>query len=141
MRFIYTRITGGPEKSALVFLEHQANIFLLDDEEFDHYRFGQLFRCRGGWRRASPVMMSLPYHATWCVIVDLADQQLEISAHIEQLTTYEANVMAWEDLVRPVPLHKGFRPWTSDYVGRAIWIFDQLEELEEGLDEGGDATQ
>lgn len=130
MKFIYSRLTAGPEKSFIVFLEHQANVFLVDAEEFEPYRFGQMFRCRGGWTRSSPLLLSLPSPSTWYLIVDLADQDLAISAHIEVMWTREAERMSWEGLRRSVPLHKGFRLRTPDFVSRGIWVIDPVDESE-----------
>lgn len=131
MSFIYSRMTAGPDRAVIVFLQHQANVFLMEAEEFENYRFGGLFRCRGGWTRRTPIRITLPSRSTWCIVVDLAGQDLEISAYVEVVSLREANTMSWEKAVRDVPLHEGFRPTSVDYVSRAIWIVDPFDEPEE----------
>lgn len=130
MSFIYSRMTAGPERAIIVFLQHQANVFLMEEAEFENYRFGSLFRCRGGWCRRAPVRLAIPSQAKWCVVVDLAGQDLDISAYVEVVTLREANAMDWSAVARDVPLPEGFRLAAHGYVSRAIWIIDPVDEPE-----------
>lgn len=71
MRFLHTDFRGGPSDTAVVTLDSQANVMLLDDLNFHAYRRGASFRYLGGLAKKSPVRLSPPYHGQWHVVVDL----------------------------------------------------------------------
>jgi hypothetical protein len=71
MKFLHTEFTGGPDDTAIVTLDGQANVLLLDDSAFLAYKHGTSFSYRGGWATRSPVRLSPPTHGHWHVVVDL----------------------------------------------------------------------
>lgn len=71
MNFLHTDFHGGPDDVAVVTLDAQANVMLLDDCNFISYRSGHSYDYHGGWVTHSPVRLSPRHHGYWHVVVDL----------------------------------------------------------------------
>lgn len=71
MNYLHTEFWGGSEAVALVTLEGQANVLLLDDTNYSAYRGGRSYQYYGGWATRSPVRLSPPHHGRWHVVVDI----------------------------------------------------------------------
>ncbi len=71
MNYLHTQFWGGCEATALVTLEGQANVLLLDDPNYSAYRAGRSYQYYGGWATRSPVKLSPPHHGHWHVVIDL----------------------------------------------------------------------
>lgn len=71
MEFLHTDFQGGPSDVAVVTLDGQANVMLLDDNNFAAYRRGGSFQYLGGLAKQSPVRLSPPHQGHWHVVVDL----------------------------------------------------------------------
>jgi hypothetical protein len=55
---------------AIVELDSQANVMLMDDFNLSSYRRGESFRYHGGLAKKSPVRLAAPSSGHWNVIVD-----------------------------------------------------------------------
>jgi hypothetical protein len=83
MDFLHSEFTGGPGDVALVTLDGQANVMLLDDLAFAAYRSGGgSFSYLGGWATRSPVRLAPPRQGHWHVVVDLGGYAGSIRAGI-----------------------------------------------------------
>ena len=82
MDFLHTDFWGGAEHVALVTLDAQANVMLVDDHNFSAYRQGRSFNYYGGWASRSPVRLSPPHHSHWHVVVDLGGYAGSVKAGI-----------------------------------------------------------
>ena len=71
MNFVHVEFSGGPEDIAVVTLNAQANVMLLDDAGFAAYRKGGAYDYRGGWATWAPVQLAPPHDGRWHVVVDL----------------------------------------------------------------------
>ncbi len=71
MNYLHTEFWGGCEAVALVTLDGQANVLLLDDVNYSAYRAGRSYQYGGGWATRSPVRLSPPHHGHWHVAIDL----------------------------------------------------------------------
>lgn len=71
MKFMHTEFYGGPANRAVVTIDRQCNVMLLDDCGFSAYRRGAAYRYSGGWHTKSPVTLTPPHDGHWHVIVDL----------------------------------------------------------------------
>lgn len=71
MNFLHTEFSGGSECVAIVSLNGQANVMLVDDLNFAAYKSGRSFNYFGGWQRHSPIRLSPPHYAHWHVVVDM----------------------------------------------------------------------
>lgn len=52
-------------------LDKQANVRLLDEENFAHYRKGEVHRYFGGLAKESPLHLKAPHAGHWHVVIDL----------------------------------------------------------------------
>ena len=84
MEFLHNEFTGGPSDVALVTLDGQANVMLLDDLAFAAYRGGGggAFSYVGGWATSSPVRLVPRWHGHWHVVVDLGGYAGSVRAGI-----------------------------------------------------------
>lgn len=57
-----------------VTVDSPANVFLLDDKDFESYTEGKPFHYYGGWVTKSPVEISTPADGRWNVVIDVADE-------------------------------------------------------------------
>ena len=73
MNYLHTEFWGGSEAVALITLDGQANVFLLDDASYSAYCAGRSYQYRGGWASRSPVKLSPTHHGHWPVVIDLGD--------------------------------------------------------------------
>ncbi len=71
MDFLHTEFYGGPSDVAVVTLDSQANVMLLDDHNFHAYRSGRTYRYIGGLAKQSPVRIPPSHQGHWHVVVDL----------------------------------------------------------------------
>jgi hypothetical protein len=71
MDFLHAEFSGQPGDVALVTLDSQANVMILDDTNFTAYQQGRSFRYYGGWTSRSPVRLSPPHYGRWHVVIDL----------------------------------------------------------------------
>ena len=82
MNFLHTDFQGGPGDTALVTLDAQANVMLVDDCNFGAYQRGSSFRYFGGWVSQSPVRLTPPHLGNWHVVVDLGGNAGSVRAGI-----------------------------------------------------------
>lgn len=71
MNFLHQEIDVGPEDVVEVTLDGQANVMLLDSEDYGRYRRGESFRYHGGLAEVSPIRLVAPHRDRWHVVVDL----------------------------------------------------------------------
>jgi hypothetical protein len=71
MNFLHQEFNAGPDDVVEVSLDGQANVMLLDPENFERYRKGESFKYRGGLARVSPMRLVPPDRGRWHVVVDL----------------------------------------------------------------------
>ena len=91
MDFLHTDLWGGPESTAVVTVDTQCNVMLLDDTNFSAYRRGSSFNYHGGWATRSPVRLIPPRHGHWHVVMDLGGGAGRVSAGVrivKQTTTH-----------------------------------------------------
>jgi hypothetical protein len=70
---------------AVVTLDSQANVMLMDDINFSAYRSGSSFRYHGGLAERSPVRLPAPHAGHWNVVVDLGGYAGSVRAGVSFL--------------------------------------------------------
>ncbi len=85
MNFLHTDFHGGPSDTAVVTLDSQANVMLLDELNFQAYRRGASYRYVGGLAKQSPVRLSPPHRGHWHVVVDLGGNGGSVRAGVRIL--------------------------------------------------------
>ena len=82
MDFLHTDFMGGTESVAIVTLDGQANVMLLDDDNLSSYRRGTAFNYYGGWATHSPVRLKPPRYGHWHIVVDLGGDVGRVRASV-----------------------------------------------------------
>lgn len=93
MDFIHAEFWGKENDVAIVTLDNQANVMLLDDINFSAYKQGRSFKYFGGWACRSPVRLKPPHYGHWHVIIDLGGSGGKVSANIRFVSTLEQGVL------------------------------------------------
>ena len=87
MDFLHSQFDGGPGDLAIVTLDRQANVMLLNEANFSAYRAGSGFSYLGGWATASPVRLGPPTFGHWHVVVDLGGRGGQVRSGIRVVRT------------------------------------------------------
>ena len=90
MNFLHQEIDVGPDDVVEVTLDGQANVMLLDPENYDRYRKGESFRYHGGLAKTSPVRLVPPHRGRWYVVVDLGGFAGRVRAGVRVLQSADA---------------------------------------------------
>jgi hypothetical protein len=85
MNFLHQEFEAGPDDVVEVSLDGPANVMLLDDLNYSHYRKGESFRYHGGLARRSPTRLVPPEHGRWHLVVDLGGYAGKIRAEVRLL--------------------------------------------------------
>jgi hypothetical protein len=85
MNFLHSDFHGGPDDVAVVSLDGQANVMLLDDCNFQAYRRGGSYRYIGGLATQSPVRLSPSHVGHWHIVVDLGGYAGHVRAGVHIL--------------------------------------------------------
>jgi hypothetical protein len=82
MKFIHYDFQLQPQDVVEVKLDKQANVILMDDIEFSHYKNGQRYSFNGGLAKESPVRLRPPHSGHWNLIIDLGGYAGSVNASV-----------------------------------------------------------
>ncbi len=85
MNFLHREFDVGPEEVVEVTLDGQANVMLLDETNYDHYRNSTPYRYHGGLATVSPMRLFPPHPGRWHVVVDLGGFTGKVRAGVRVL--------------------------------------------------------
>lgn len=85
MNFLHSESFLAAGDLAVVDLDSQANVMLMDDLNFSAYRSGRSFNYRGGLAKRSPVRLAAPHAGNWHVVVDLGGYSGSVRAGVSFL--------------------------------------------------------
>jgi len=87
LAFLHSRLELDEDQRVQVSLAgHVANVFLLDDENYERYRRAESYIHRsGGFYSRSPAILKPPAPGAWHLIIDLAGSG-EVTASFEVIT-------------------------------------------------------
>lgn len=71
MNFLHSEVDAGPNDVVRVALDKQANVKVMDGQNFRRYQNGQSHDYYGGLAEVSPFDVRPPYRGRWHVTVDL----------------------------------------------------------------------
>ncbi len=83
MNFLHYELDVGPNNTIRVTLDKQANVRLLDSQNYQKYRNGQQHKYYGGLAKASPVNLAAPYEGHWHLVIDLGGYGGTIRASVQ----------------------------------------------------------
>ena len=93
MNFLHADFCGKPNDVAIVTLDSQANVMLLDDINFLAYKKGRSFKYYGGWTCRSSARLNPPHYGHWHVIIDLGGNVGRIRANVRFVRAIEQGVL------------------------------------------------
>lgn len=85
MKFLKYEIQVDADDVIEVILDKQANVLLLDDINFLHYKHGDKFTYRGGLVEKSPFRIQPPHSGHWNVVIDLGGYSGAVNASVKIL--------------------------------------------------------
>ena len=71
MNYLHYDLQLGDRDVAVVTLDKQANVQLVEDSDYANYRRGERFRYYGGLAKKSPVRLRPPHAGRWHLVIDL----------------------------------------------------------------------
>jgi hypothetical protein len=85
VKFLHSESYLDQGDVAVVTLDSQANVMLMDDLNFSAYRSGRSFRYVGGLAERSPVRLAAPHAGHWNLVVDLGGYAGSVRAGVSFL--------------------------------------------------------
>jgi hypothetical protein len=82
MKFLHYEFDLDTDDAVRVSLDKQANVRLLDGNNFQKYRSGQRHNYYGGLAKVSPVVLRPPHSGRWHVVIDLGGYAGSVSASV-----------------------------------------------------------
>ncbi len=82
MNFLHYEVTLGGNDAVRVALDKQANVRLLDSNNFQKYRNGGEHRYYGGRAIRSPFVIPAPHAGHWHVVIDLGGYAGSVRASV-----------------------------------------------------------
>lgn len=82
MNYLHYEFEVRPDEVIQIKLDKQANVLLLDTENYRKYTKGQEFRYYGGLAKKSPLKMKAPYSGYWHVVIDLGGRKGTVRASV-----------------------------------------------------------
>ena len=82
MNYLHYELQLGDRDVAVVTLDKQANVQLIDDSNYSNYRRGERFRYYGGLAKQSPVRLRPPHAGQWHLVIDLGGYAGRVHASV-----------------------------------------------------------
>jgi len=85
MQYLHWEIRAGGRTVVRVDLDAQANVMLLDENNYAAYRRGHSFNYRGGLAKRTPFTLVPPYAGLWHLVIDLGGYSGQVNASVSIL--------------------------------------------------------
>ena len=85
MEFLHSRFHLTPHERVRITLNSQANVRLMDDNNFHQFKRGGQHRYYGGHAKESPVVLGPPHSGFWNVVVDLGGYSGSVRASVAKI--------------------------------------------------------
>ena len=82
MNHLHFEFEAGPTHTVEVTLEQQANVRLLDEQNYEKYIDGKDYQYYGGHATVTPFKLRPPCEGRWHIAVDLGDRRGTVTAGI-----------------------------------------------------------
>jgi Domain of unknown function (DUF1883) len=83
MKFLHYEVNLNTAQAVRVTLNRQANVRLLDSNNFQKYRNGKSHDYYGGLATHSPMLVRAPHSGDWHVVIDLGGYAGSVSASVD----------------------------------------------------------
>jgi len=78
MQFLHKREYLNAGDTVVVNCDHQCNVMLMEDHDFQAFRSGRAHNYRGGFFQRLPVHLAVPHSGWWNVTLDLGGRSARI---------------------------------------------------------------
>ncbi len=85
MDFLHSRLHLNSGETVEVTLDKQANVKLMDDQNFRSYKRGERHGFYGGLAVRSPLRVRAPRAGTWHLVIDLGGYSGRVKASVRTL--------------------------------------------------------
>lgn len=82
MNFLHYNFNLGTNDVVEVVLNKQANVFLVDDINFNKYKRGENYTYYGGHAKTSPIRLRPPRAGHWNAVIDLGGYSGTVRASV-----------------------------------------------------------
>ena len=82
MKFLHFEIDASGDETIFVSLDNQANVRLMDTNNFYNYKNGRRYQFIGGRAVRSPCALRAPHAGQWHVVVDLGGYSGRVNASV-----------------------------------------------------------
>lgn len=82
MNYLHYEFNIGPTNTVEVTLDKQANVRLLDDDNYNKYRRGEQHTYYGGLAKNSPARVTPPRYGHWHLVIDLGGYSGRVNASV-----------------------------------------------------------
>ncbi len=86
MNYLHYELDLGRAEVVEVTLDKQANVRLLDDQNYSNYRRGEHHTYYGGLVKKSPARLTAPRSGRWHLVIDLGGYAGTVSAAVRTLS-------------------------------------------------------
>ncbi len=83
MNYLHYELNLGSNDVAVVTLDKQANVRLLDESNYSAYRDGREHRYTGGLAKQSPIKLKPPHAGKWHLVIDLGGYAGTVRASVQ----------------------------------------------------------
>lgn len=80
--FIHAREYLDSGDVVVVECDHQCNVLVMDDVNFENYRRGGQFRYHGGFYKYLPARIGVPHSGHWNTVIDLGGGSAQIRYNV-----------------------------------------------------------
>ena len=88
MNFLQYDLYLDAGETVEVTLDKEANVQLMDDDNFSNYTQGRKFRYYGGFAKTSPIQLEGPSAGHWNLVVDLGGYTGSVRASVQTLKAH-----------------------------------------------------
>lgn len=85
MNYLHYKLDLKPDEVVEVTLDKQANVRLLDENNFINYKHGKRHTYYGGLAKQSPARLSPPRPGHWHLVIDLGGYSGSVQASVRTL--------------------------------------------------------
>jgi len=82
MNYLVKKVNAGPNDLIKVILDKQANVRVMDSQNYQNYRKGRIHRYSGGHVKKSPFHIRPPRRGHWYVVIDLGGYPGRVRASV-----------------------------------------------------------
>lgn len=85
VNYLHYEFDAGPQDAIEVVLDKAANVLMLDQINYQHYRSRERYDYHGGYVTVSPYVIQPPRQDHWHIVIDLGGRAGTVRASVRRL--------------------------------------------------------